>query len=128
MKYLSKNKNLVNQKGGLFHSSAGVARDRLFLFQNKWIVPELIEKSGNLIQDFGTTYDPNCSYLSPFELHFIILIPKHIAKHLAPKMDDQRRFIPEFLQWNEFSSYDRVSNAIKIFDIGEQIGKGLQAV
>ena len=128
MNKIYKHNNLVNQKGGFDHSRAGVARDRLFLCQNKRTVPELKEKSGILIEESGTTYDPNSAHLSPFELSFIILIPKHIAKHLAPKMDDQRRFIPEFQQWIEFPSQGRIIFTVRTVEIKEQIGdqKNLQ--
>jgi len=50
------------------------------------------------------------------------IIPKHIAKHLAPKMDDQRRFLPEFIQWIEFPSHNRLRFKVRIFEAGENIG------
>ena len=114
--------DFLNLKGGLFHSSSGVARDRLFLCQNKRTIPELEEKSGTLIKEFGNIFDPQSIYVSPFELFFMILIPKHIAKHLAPKMDDQRRFIPEFQQWIEFPSQGRIIFTVRTVETGEHVG------
>ena len=54
--------------------------------------------------------------IGPYHLGYI---PKHIAKSLAPKMDDGRKFCAEYMGRNEHPHHDVVGLTIRIVQVSQ---------
>jgi hypothetical protein len=71
-----------------------------------------------LIREPENEHDSNAIQVSLFGEFYMGYIPKHIASKLAPLMDAGKEFIAEFVQINEWVSYDKIGMTIRIVEVG----------
>lgn len=72
--------------------------------------------SFELVREPDNPHDPNAIRVR-IGIYRLGYIPKHIAKSLAPKMDDGRRFCAEFMGRNEHTCHDTVGLTIRIVEV-----------
>ena len=70
-----------------------------------------------LIREPENVHDSNAIKVALFGHYYMGYIPKHIAKRLAPKMDNGRRFLAEFMGRNEHTCHDTVGLTVRIVEV-----------
>ena len=73
-----------------------------------------------LIREPENPHDPNAIKVSLFDLFFMGYVPGHVARKLAPLMDEGRTFLAFFVQRNEHPDYDQVGMTVKIVETTEE--------
>ncbi len=74
----------------------------------------------DLIREPNNPHDPNAIRVALFEDIFLGYVPKHIARVLAPMMDNGRSFVAEFFRLNKSPVHKTVGVTVRIVEIVEQ--------
>ncbi len=84
----------------------------------KYGVPDLIDY--DLIREPGNPHDPNAIRVTIFGDAFLGYVPKHIAKDLAPMMDNGRSFVAEFYRLNKSPKHEIVGLTVRVVEVVQQ--------
>ena len=74
----------------------------------------------DLIREPNNPHDPNAIRVALFKDIFLGYVPKHIARVLAPMMDNGRSFVAEFFRLNKSPVHKTVGVTVRIVEIVEQ--------
>ena len=72
-----------------------------------------------LIREPDNVYDPNAVKVSLFDIWSMGYVPNHIAKDLAPLMDDGRTFLAMFVRRNEHPAEKLIGLTVRIVETTE---------
>jgi hypothetical protein len=69
-----------------------------------------------LIREPDNTADKHAIRVSLFDIWFMGYVPKHIAKDLAPLLDEGRTFLAMFVRRNEHPAEELIGLTVKIVE------------
>ena len=74
----------------------------------------------DLVREPDNPHDPDAIKVLLFSHFFLGYVPKHIAKFLAPLMDEGRNFAAEFHGLNKSAMHKTVGLTVRIFEVDHQ--------
>jgi hypothetical protein len=76
--------------------------------------------SYKLIREPNNPHDPNAIRVALFGNFYVGYVPEKIARQLAPKMDEGKKFLAFFVRRNEHPRHKRVGLTVRIEEIPDK--------